>query len=124
MSAVDEDEDGGPSQLVFLEDYAKETQGAPTAPTPCSVAPPRKRRAGARQARASVPGKYWTLASSGLAVAEHALRAVVALRDTEWKPPAWLVPHVASQTATVVHLADKLAELAEAWMVEQEDVYR
>lgn len=100
------DDDDVVRQVDFLEDYEQGTKAAPQATSTQGSGVPRQRRT--RRAGAPRAGLHWVLAQSCLAVAEHALRAVDALRWDEWKPPHWLCPAVASQTTTMTTLMTRI----------------
>lgn len=103
-------------QLTFLEDYEQGTQAAPQASSTQDAGAPRQRRP--RRASAPRTGVKWVWASSCLAVAEHALRALDALRAEEWQPPHWLCPALASQTRTMMVLLRKCEVQAHLWLKE------
>lgn len=117
MTAGDDDELSlTRKQLTFLEDYDKGTQAPPQEASTQVSGEPRKRRT--RREGAPRAGIYWVLASSCLAVAEHALRAVDALRWDEWKPPHWLSPALASQTTQMTILMTRLNGAAHRFLKE------
>lgn len=91
---------------LFLEDYGQGTQAAPEATSTQVGDGARKRRT--RRAGAPRAGINWVFASSCLAVAEHALRALDAQRWSDWQPPHWLCPAVASQTTTMMTLMTRI----------------
>lgn len=113
-----DDDDERNLTLSFLEDYAPEEQAPPQAASTDSAvgkaAPARRRRRPGLKGPKG-PGIYWIWADSVLAVAEHALRALGALRADEWQPPHWLYAATHSRVATVSALARRLEKVHESW---------